>query len=240
MMSTTLLQGQDFLATQAGVLGNKDFPDSLLTYFLNISQRYVQKALNGLGLKKFEQSYDATANLTAGKYNGQNIKIVTMVQIKTGSTYDVGIYPNSIRLIECGNGASIAASTDFGVAKPADEQVFHSILSSALQTPTIKAPRFCWQDNQLLISPSTVTACIIHFYRVIKDLTQPADVFEIPDEFIDFVIKRAKIEVFDRLKLLDNKDEAIKALDNEIKDQFNSFQASMAVNNQAQQPASLS
>ena len=79
----------------------------------------------------------------------------------------------------------------------------------------------------------------MHFYRVVKDLINPTDTFEVPDEFIDHVIKRAKIEVFDRQKLLDNKDDAIKALDNEIKDQYASFQASMAVNNQTQQQVQL-
>lgn len=233
-MATTLLQGQDQLAIATGVLGHKDFPPTLLTYYLNIAQRYVQKALNGLGLKKFEQSYDATANLTAGKYNGQNVKIVTMAQIKTGSSYDVGVYPNSIRLIECGDGVSIAASTNFGIAKIADEQFFHQILSSSLLAPAINAPRFMWQNNQILIAPSTVTACIIHFFRVVKDLSALTDNFEVPDEFIDHVIKRAKIEVLDRLKMLDNKDEAIATLDKEIKEQFASFQASMSINNQAQ------
>lgn len=232
---TTLLQGQDQLAITAGVVGHKDFPPSLLTYFLNIAQRHVQKALDGLGLKKFEQSYDATANLAAGKYNGQNIKTVTMAQIKTGSTYDVGVYPNSIRLIECGDGVSMVASTNFGIAKICDEQFFHQILSSSLLSPTITAPRFMWQDNQILLAPSTITACIIHFYRVVKDLVSASDNFEVPDEFIDYVIKRAKIEVLDRLKQLDKKDEAITMLDKEIKDQFASFQASMALDNQTQQ-----
>ena len=236
---TTLAQGQDYLAVTAGVVGNKDFAPTLLTFYLNIAQRYIQKALNGLGLKKFEQPYDATLSLMTGSYNGNSVKIVTMAAIKTGSGYDVGIYPNSIRLIECGDANPLSMSTNFGIAKIADEQLFHQVLSSSLLVPTLKAPRFMWQDNQILLAPSTITSCIIHFYRVVKDLVNEGDIFEVPDEFIDHVVKRAKIEVFDRQKLIDNKDDAIKALDAEIKDQYNSFQASMAVNNQTQQQTQL-
>ena len=238
-MSTTLLQGQDQLAVTAGVVGNKDFAPTLLTFYLNVAQKYVQKALNGLGLKKFEQAYDATLNLVAGVYNGNMVKIVTMAQIKSGSTYDVGIYPNSIRLIECGDSQPLSSSTRFGIAKIADEQLFHQVLSSSLLTPTISAPRFIWQDNQILLAPVTIQSAIIHFYRVVKDLINLTDNFEVPDEFIDHVIKRAKIEIFDRQKLIDNKDDAIKALDAEIKDQYSSFQSSMAVNNQTQQQTQL-
>jgi hypothetical protein len=236
---TTLAQGQDYLAVTAGVVGNKDFAPTLLTFYLNLAQRYVQKALNGLGLKKFEQACDASLSLAGGSYNGNSVKIVTMAQIKTLSGFDVGIYPNSIRLIECGDANPMSASTNFGIAKIADEQLFHQVLSSSLLAPTVKAPRFMWQDNQILLAPSAIAACVVHFYRVVKDLLNPGDTFEVPDEFIDHVIKRAKIEIFDRQKLVENKDDAIKALDAEIKDQYSSFQASMAVNNQTQQQTQL-
>uniref|UniRef100_A0A6H1ZQ75 Uncharacterized protein n=1 Tax=viral metagenome TaxID=1070528 RepID=A0A6H1ZQ75_9ZZZZ len=230
-MATTLKQARDQLAGDAGVKGHKDFPAALLNRYLNIAQKYVQKTLNGLGMKKWEQAYDCTANLAAGKYNGVSVKIVTMAQIKTGSTYDVSIMPNGIRNIEVGDGVSLAASTNFGITTPADEKNFHKILADSYLSPVITEPRHLWQDNQIVLAPSTITAAKVHFYRVVADLSSDSAEFEVPDEFISFVIKNAEISVKNKLGILADKDEAIAELDKAIKDEFNAFMSQVNMEN---------
>jgi len=85
-----------------------------------------------------------------------------------------------------------------------------------------------------------VLSCIVHFYSIVKDLAADTDTFEVPDEFIEYVIKRAKIDIFSRQKLLQNKDEALAALDKEIKDQFASYQVSMQGDNESSKQIELS
>lgn len=227
-MATTLKQATDQLAEDAGIIGHADFPPSVLYRYLNLAQKYVQKVLNGLGIKKWEHAYDASSNLVAYKYNGIDTKLVTMAQIKAGSGYDVGIAPNSIRLIEVGNALILGTSTVFGIAKPADEQIFHKLLASSYSVPTLTEPRFLWQDNQIILAPSTILSAKIHFYRVVKDLAVEADEFEVPDEFIDHVIARAIIDVKNKQKLLNDKQEAIAKLDKDIKDMFQSYMNTVA------------
>lgn len=224
---TTLVQARDQLRLDNDILGNPNFPDPLLNRYLNLAQKYVQKILNGLGIKKWETSYDGTTELASVKFNGVSVKKITMAQIKTGSTYDVGIAPNSVRFIECGDGVSLSSSTNFGIAKGSNEDTFHKLLSNTYAAPSLSEPRFLWINNSILIAPSTVTACMIHFYRVVKDLSSDSAEFEVPDEFIDHVIKRASIDVKDRQKLLNDKQEAIAQLDKEIKDQFATFMATV-------------
>ena len=80
-----------------------------------------------------------------------------------------------------------------------------------------------WQDGIIKIAPATVTTALVHFYAVVQDLTSDTSVFEVPDEFIEQVIKRAAIDVMDQLKQLQNKDEAIQVLDKEVKDQYQAY-----------------
>jgi len=72
----TLTTMRDILKANLQLHGNPNFPDALLTHYLNIAQRDIQTQLNGLGMKKWEASDALT--LTETTFNGKDVKTASL------------------------------------------------------------------------------------------------------------------------------------------------------------------
>src|ERR1017187_5940741 len=207
-MSTTLKMLRDQIILDANISGDVNFPDLRLNRIINLSQRYVQTALDGLGMRKWEKSAGLT--LAPGLFVG--------IAIKTSPVpTNMAESPKAIKFVDVTDG------TRNGLAFEIGENLFFENITNTFLTPTISKPKFARLANNILLSPATITSGTIYYYGVVTDLVNDGDSSEIPSEFDDNVIKRAIIDIDVVLGKIQDKQVALADLDKTINDSWQKF-----------------
>ena len=186
-MAYTLKQLRDKIIIDAGIEGSADFPIARLNEMINIGQRFVQTELNGLGLKKWESS--ASLTLADGTFGGTN---VSTSALPTGLAEG----PKSIKYI---NTLSAASGGTNGVAMEVDDTTFIRRAGNTYRTPTNAEPIFIRVGSAINIAPRMTASgsptATIYYHKIVTDLSLDNDATEIPNEFIDYVIKKVVAEI---------------------------------------------
>jgi len=203
----TLKQLREQIIIDAGILGNNNFPTPRLDRMINLAQRYVQIQLNGLGMKKWETSISPT--LGSSTYAGSSVKTIDFSAIT-----NISESPRAVLQIDCNDG------TTYGIARETPIDDFEQIIGNTYTAPTLSQPRFMRLANKLFLSPATITAATVYYYKVVSDLTSDSDASEIPIEFERFIIKKV---VLDILNILGNVKSNISELDQEIQLAYDKF-----------------
>lgn len=178
----TLKEIRDQVKIDADVLSDVNFRDARLNHIINQAQRYVQTELNGLGMKKWETHTDFTT-LTADTFAGVNVKTYAVPT-------DMLESPRSIIQIEIddtGGGS--------GLAKEISQSDFYDTCNNTFQAPTITQAIYARMDNKIYFAPSTIQEGVIHYYKVIAELSSDATESDIPTEFTEYVVRRAVSQV---------------------------------------------
>lgn len=210
-ISNTLVQLRDQVYLDAGVKNDPNFPPARLIRVINLAQRYVQTMLNGLGFKAFEKSI-AIGTPSAGFHGATAIKTFAV-----STLVDMLESPSSILLIETTDGIIK------GIARPVDPNVFEEQISNTYLAPTLAKGVFTRLSGNILLAPSTITSGTAHYYKNLAELSADADVSEIPVEFIEFVIKKAVLDINESLGKLQNTAKATSDLENRLTEVYQKF-----------------
>jgi hypothetical protein len=215
-MGTTLKKLRDQVARKAGIVGNAQFPETRVNQIVNLAQRYVQIALCGLGMKKWETYQVITAGLTAEAFKSGTSNVKT---VEIDSTYFPRLLesPKSIKLIE------VDDTTNYGIAKEVDEHIFADLLGDSYSTPTVNNPIFMRLSNKIYLAPLAITTAKAHFFQSVGDLSSDSSETIIPFEFEEFIIRKAVMEIDEVLGKISNKQLASSQLDNELKTVYSQF-----------------
>lgn len=209
-MSATLLQLRDQLIIDAGVEGDPKFPIPRLNRLLNLAQRYVQTELNGLGSKKFEVS--AALSLSTSSFVGaSNVKRAAIPTNLLES-------PSSILFIDCNDG-----STNYGIAYEVDKDRFLEQISNTYLVSTVKQPIFMRLANYIWLFPLGITSATVYYYKAITDLSSDGDATEIPSEFEEYILKKAKLEVDSILGKVQEKEMASMEIQKDLASAYQKF-----------------
>lgn len=209
--TTTLLQIRDQVFLDAGIKNNPDFPPARVNRIINLAQRYVQTMLNGLGFKRFETSI-SIGTPSAGFHGATAIKTFTVATL-----LDMLESPSSILLIETSDG------TTKGIARPVDPNIFEEQISNTYLAPSLAKGVFTRLSGNILLSPATITSGAAHYYKNITDLSGDTDTSEIPLEFIEFVIKKAVLDINESLGKLQNTAKATQDLESRLSEVYQKF-----------------
>ena len=203
---------RDQLIIDAGVEGDPKFPSPRLNRLLNLAQRYVQTELNGLGSKKWE-AVDALT-LGSGTFVGVNIKKSAVLGTDCPNMLET---PSSILFIDCNDGST------YGVAYEVDKDRFLEQISNTYLSSTLKQPIFMRLANYIWLSPATITAASAYYYKAITDLSGDSDVTEIPAEFEEYIIRKAKLEIDAILGKVQEKEMASSELQKDLSSAYEKF-----------------
>ena len=207
---STLLNFKDQIKSDASIVGDKNFPDLLLTRYINLASRYVQSQLPEL-LKKWESSINCA--LTASLFSGINVKTFNL----STAIPSLAEGKNAVRFIEVSDGVR------FGVAYPIEDTLFYEEIRNSFLSPTIRQPKFSRMENTVVISPASVTTALTHYYRVVTDLVADTDVSEIPEIYDEMIIKAVLINISAVQKNIQVEQTEIQALDKTINDTFQKY-----------------
>lgn len=131
--------------------------------------------------------------------------------------------PKSIRFVQTFD------STTWNQAKEVNELFVHEHLSNTYQLPTGKDSIFWRSDNIIYLAPQDyarseeLTEAIIHYYRIVTDLSADTDVTEIPSQFVEHLIKRVGIEILSIKGLIKDKEKAIDGVSAAINNAYEKF-----------------
>ena len=223
-MPATLLQLRDQLIIDAGVEGNPKFPIPRLNRLINLAQRYVQTELNGLGMKKFETTDSLT--LVASTFAGYSVKKSALIGTDCPNMLET---PSSISFVDCSDGVT------YGIAYEVDKDKFLETAKNSLLAPTLKEPVFIRLANYLWLLPSTITTATAYYYKGITDLSSDSTETEIPAEFEEYIIKKAKLEIDTILEKIQEKELASVDLQKDLMSAYQSFLSKQQEFNRANQ-----
>lgn len=207
----TLLEIRDQVKIDAGVLGNKDFPNVRLDNMINLAQRYVQTELNGLGMKKWETSVVTTT--TQGAFHSQDDSVTFLLSELTNMLES----PKPIKTLQVYDGTTLG----YAVEKSVEE--FAECTRNSYLTPSIRDSVFVRLINKVWVAPGSITDITAFYYDKIAELTSDSDVSEMPDEFIEQVIKKVVLEIDLITGKLQKKEQAIAQLTKDIDSAFQKF-----------------
>lgn len=218
MASATLTQLKDQIIIDAGIEGNNEFPHARLVRMINLAQKYVQLRIIKLGVKKWEKK-SAVITPDSGTYVGNNVKTISI----STSLPDLLEGMFSIRKIE------VDDSSDYGEADQVDEDKFLPQVKNTYFQPSLANNEavFMRLSGLIYLFPDTITSAYVHYYKTVPDLSSGTDVTEIPVEYEEFIIKRARIEIDSILGKINEKQNALNNLDAEIKEAFQNFDVNL-------------
>jgi hypothetical protein len=211
-MSASLLELRDQIIIDCGIEGNPKFPNPRLNRMINLAQRNVQTELNGLGMKKWEN----TDALTLGSSTFGGVSVLKSAALGTDCP-NILESPSSIIFIECSGGGV------YGVAQEVDKDRFLEQIQNTFMVSTLKQPVFMRLANFIWLAPSTISAATAYYYKGISDLTADGNTTEIPTEFEEFIIKKVKLEIDAILGKIQEKESASAEIQNQLTDTFNKF-----------------
>jgi hypothetical protein len=220
----TLLTLRDQLIIDAGVEGDPKFPTPRLNRLINLAQKYVQTELNGLGSKKFEANDNLTLNSTI--FAGVSLKRSALLGSDCPNILET---PSSVLFVDCNDGS------DYGVAYEVDKDRFLEQISNTFLTSTAKQPIFMRLANYIWIAPSAITTAKAYYYKTIANLSSDSDVTEIPAEFEEYIIKKAKLEIDTILGKIQEKELAGSELQRGLQSAYEKFLTKQVEPNRAAQ-----
>jgi hypothetical protein len=243
-MPAKLIELRDQLIIDANIEGDAKFPIPRLNRMISLAERYVQTELNSLGMKKWEKSLLVTASggVSDGLINAafnhgtNNCDTISIPFVDGAITYlnDLLETPSSILFIDCDY--LLVAAHSYGLAYEVDKDRFKEALSNTYLAPTKKNPIFMRLNNKIWISPLTDSSYLlnqvtVYYYKVITDISaivSPAtdadqNTTEIPVEFEEYVIKKAKLEIDTILERIMDKTLASRQLQSEITSAYKNF-----------------
>lgn len=227
----TLKNFIDQIVIDNGLSGNVNFPASRITRMVNLAQRYVQMQLNGLGMKKWENSLAITTGLgqklSDGQFAGQAVKVFDI----SATIPSMAESPKAIKFIEVSD--TTVTPNVFGLAFEIGENNFLENVTNSFMTPTVKNSKFMRLSGRVFIAPNSITNATIHYYKTVQDLVNDNDISEVPQEFDSQILKSVQIELDAILGKLNDKQSAINQLDKDIASQWDKFLGKQAVNQQA-------
>ena len=153
-----------------------------------------------------------TVALTSASFIGKSVQSVSV-----SSLVNMAESPNALRFAEVSDG------TDYGFAKEVNEQFAFEHLNNPYFSPTVKNPFYFRVSGNIYFAPATINAAKVHYYRVIADLSADSDVTEMPTEFVEFIIKRAGVEIQFMKNEIKDKDSAISAVNDSITQAYSKF-----------------
>ena len=209
--TNTLVQLRDQVYLDAGIKNDPNFPPARVNRIINLAQKYVQTMLNGLGFKKFEKSV-SIGTPSAGFHGATAIKTFPVSTLE-----DMLESPSSILMIETSDGSTK------GIARPIDPNVFEEQISNTYLAPSLAKGVFTRLSGNILLSPATITQGTAHYYKNIAELSSDYDTSEIPVEFIEFVIKKAVLDINESLGKLQNTAKATQDLENRLSEVYQKF-----------------
>lgn len=213
MANRSLLLLRDIIkAERPEIIGHSNFPELFLTRLVNDGQKYVQVQLAHLGIKQWEATDSLT--LSAGTLAEKSVKTSPLATDCPSRLFEGR---DAVKYVEC------TGVLNSGIASYVDDDVFLELLRNSYLTPTEKEPKFTRKNNLLIIAPSTIIAAIGVYYKSVTDLSADGDLTTIPENYEDFIVKRALIDVDGILQKLGSKSEAINQLTKDIRDTYQSF-----------------
>ena len=185
MANRTLLNFTDLIKVERPeIRQNANFPRAVLVRLVNDAQKYVQVQLAHLGIKQWEATDSLT--LSASTLASQNVKTAPLSTDCPSRLFEGR---DAVKYIET------TGVTSNGIAKYVDDDVLVENLRNSYLAPTELEPIFSRKNNLLIIAPSTITAATAVYYKAITDLSTDADLTTIPENYEEFIIKRALIEI---------------------------------------------
>lgn len=213
MAKRTLIQYLDLLKVERPeIKSNPNFPKAVLIRLVNDGYKFVQVQLAHLGIKQWEATDSLT--LSSGTLANQSVKTADLSSDCPGRLFEGR---DAIKYIET------TGVTYNGIARYVDDDIVIDHLRNTFLAPTEYEPIFSRKNNILYISPSTITAGTAVYYKTVTDLSADSDATTVPENYEDFIIKKALIEIDAILEKLQSKIEAINQLTKDIKETFNSF-----------------
>lgn len=245
-MSAKLVELRDQLVIDAGVEGDPKFPIPRLNRMIALAERYVQTELNALGFKKWEKSLTVTKIGSGSGVEGfadsyfnsatKNVAVATIPFTHSAVSYlkDILESPSSILFVSCDFYS--APTHAYGLAYEVDKDRFKESLMNTYLAPTKKSPIFMRLGNKLWVAPyadSTynLQSITVFYYKVITDITlfesplTTADdnTTEIPVEFEEFIIKKAKLEIDIILEKVNNRSSITRQIQQNISSAYQKF-----------------
>lgn len=213
MANRTLINFIDLIRVERPeIRANADFPKAVIVRLINDAQKFVQVQLAHLGIKQWEATDSLT--LSSGTLAGSNVKTAPLATDCPSRLFEGR---DAVKYIET------TGVSNNGIARYVDDDLFIENLRNSYLVPTESEPIFTRKNNLLCLAPSTITAATAVYYKSITDLSSDSDTTSIPENYEEFIVKRALIEVDSILEKLQNKVEAINQLSKDIKDSFQSF-----------------
>lgn len=213
MANRTLINFIDLIRVERPeIRANADFPKAVIVRLINDAQKFVQVQLAHLGIKQWEATDSLT--LSSGTLAGSNVKTAPLATDCPSRLFEGR---DAVKYIET------TGVSNNGIARYIDDDLFIENLRNSYLVPTESEPIFTRKNNLLCLAPSTITAATAVYYKSITDLSSDSDTTSIPENYEEFIVKRALIEVDSILEKLQNKVETIAQLEKDIKDSFQSF-----------------
>lgn len=221
---STLLTLRDQLIIDAGIEGDPKFPTLRLNRLINLAQKYVQTELNGLSSKKFETNDNLS--LSSVTFAGISVKRSALLGSDCPNILET---PSSVLYVDCNDG------TDYGVAYEVDKDRFLEQISNTFLSSTAKQPIFMRLANYIWLAPSTISTAKAYYYKTIADLSTDGSSTEIPAEFEEYIIKKAKLEVDTILGKIQEKELASSELTRGLQSAYEKFLSKQIEPNRAAQ-----
>ena len=212
---STLVQIRDEIVIRADVKSDPNYPKPWLNRMINDAQLYVQGRLAHLGIHKWLKTDSLT--LSSGTYADKNDKTADL----TTDCPSMLESPDAIKRIATSIG--IGTSTDKGIAKAVDIDVYLEHIRNTFLTPTLSEPIFTRDGAILRISPSTVDTAVATYYKQVATLSSDATESEIPEHFVLFVINKVVMDIKLMKGMLNDKQEAMRQLNEDIAKAYESF-----------------
>lgn len=214
---STLKQLRDQLVLEnQSIVGDPYVGATMLNKWINDAQKFVQLQLSGLGMKKWETpkifTYPGTMGL--GSIGGIAFKTI---DINSTNFPDIIEDVKAIRYISLTHTRGL--NTYYGMAREISEENIEDCDNSYMK-PTIKSSGFIRTSAKIYIAPDSATAATVHYTRVVTNLTEEDDNTEIPQEYEEFIIKRAKLSIDFYLKKFVDDGLLVQSLAKEIQEKY--------------------
>lgn len=214
MAKRTLISYIDLLKIERPqIKGHKDFPRLILNRIVNDAYKYIQIQLAHLGIKQWEATDVLT--LSSGTLASQSVKTADLSTDCPNRLFENN---DVIKYIET------TGVTYNGIATFIEDSDFVNMLRNPYKSPTEYEPKFTRKNNLILISPSTITAGTAVYYKTVTDLSADADATTVPENYEDFIIKKALIDIDAILENIQVKEEVMNELNNNIQKTFQAFE----------------
>lgn len=220
-MASTLIQIRDLVKANARIMEDPEFTDALLNRWINDAQRSVQLKLFYLGYTEFKSSDSLTLSAAAYASSSNNVKTAPL---STDVPNRMGV-PNWLIQIDVND--SGGGGSSYGIAYPVTDRAFKELLSNTFLTPTVPNPICTVLDDKIYLAPVDIDVAVAHYYKLTTDLSSDSDTIDLPEPFVDFVVRMTEMRVEDKKGRLQDKQSKMLEIDKDLADQLKALQIQM-------------